>query len=92
MLREAGRLSTSIKIAQDAGLEPVVFLHYPPFCTGYRCEEIMEVLRSHGVRRCYFGHLHGRAAASAFEGEHDGIVFRLISCDHTGVAPVVVEK
>lgn len=92
MLREAGRLTTSIEAAQKEGLEPIVFLHYPPFCPGYRCDEIMEVLLSHGVRRCYFGHLHGKAAAGALEGEREGIVFRLISCDHTGFAPVVVEK
>lgn len=93
LLREAGRLETSITIAENAGLEPVVFLHYPPLCTGYRCDEIMEVLKAHSsVRRCYFGHLHGRAAATAFEGEYEGIDFRLISCDHTDFSPVIVEK
>jgi uncharacterized protein len=92
LTREACRLETSISIAESAGLEPVVFLHYPPFCAGYRCNEIMEVLENHSVRRCYFGHLHGRAAATAFEGEYDGIEFRLVSCDHTDFTPVIVEK
>jgi uncharacterized protein len=90
--REAGRLETSIKIAEIAGLEPVVFLHYPPICTGYRCDEIMDVLKAHNIRRCYFGHLHGRAAATAFEGDYEGTAFRLISCDHTGFAPVIIQK
>lgn len=92
LMREAARLETSISIAEKAGLEPVVFLHYPPFCVGYCCTEIMEVLKAHNVRRCYFGHLHGRAAATAFEGEHEGILFRLISCDHTGFAPIIVQN
>lgn len=92
LYREAGRLETSISIAEKAGLEPVVFLHYPPVCNGYCCNEIMDVLKAHNVRRCYFGHLHGRAAATAFEGEYEDIIFRLISCDHTGFAPVIVQK
>jgi uncharacterized protein len=92
LLREAGRLETSIKIAEASGLEPIVFLHYPPYCAGYCCIEIMDVLKAYHVRRCYFGHLHGRAASVAFEGEHDGINFRLISCDHTGFVPVIIQK
>lgn len=92
LLREAGRLETSISVAEKAGLEPIVFLHYPPVYNGYCCDEIMDVLKAHKVRRCYFGHLHGKAAATAFEGEYEGIVFRLISCDHTGFAPVIVQK
>ena len=30
LLREAGRLRTSIRAAKETGLQPVVFLHYPP--------------------------------------------------------------
>jgi predicted phosphohydrolase len=92
LLREVGRLETSIAIAEKAGVEPVVFLHYPPICAGYYCSEIMDVLKSHGVRRCYYGHLHGRATTTAIEGEHEGIIFRLISCDRTDFAPAIVEN
>jgi len=92
LLREVGRLETSIKKAEEASKEPLVFLHYPPICNGYCCEEIMNVLKEHNVKNCYFGHLHGRAADTAFEGEYDGIIFRLISCDHTHFAPVIVRN
>lgn len=91
LLREAGRLETSVSAAEKLGVEPVVFLHYPPFFGGAECPEIMGVLRRHGIRRCYYGHLHGRAAAGAVEGMWNGIRFRLIACDHTGFAPVRVE-
>ena len=30
LAREAGRLETSLCSAEAAGLEPIVFLHYPP--------------------------------------------------------------
>lgn len=92
LLREVGRLETSIKKAEEASKEPIVFLHYPPVSNGYCCEEIMNVLKEHNIKHCYFGHLHGRAASTAFEGEYDGIIFRLISCDHTHFSPVIVRN
>jgi predicted phosphohydrolase len=92
LMREVGRLETSIGKAEKAGVTPVVFLHYPPICGGYYCDEIMDVLKRHGVSRCYYGHLHGRATETAIEGTHEGIIFRLISCDHTAFAPVIVEN
>lgn len=91
LLREAGRLETSIAAAEREGVEPVVFLHYPPFYANTVCTEITDVLLRHHVRRCFYGHLHGRAAGGAFEGEWKGIAFRLIACDHTGFAPIPVE-
>lgn len=90
--REVGRLETSITIAEQQGLIPIVFLHYPPVYSGYCCQEIMNVLKSHNIKRCYFGHLHGKAQQNAFEGEYEGILFRLISCDHTNFYPIIVEK
>lgn len=90
--REVGRLDTSITLAEKAGLEPLVFLHYPPVTSSYRCEEIYDVLKAHNIKRVYFGHLHGKAAENALEGEYDGMILRLISCDHTGFSPVIIEK
>jgi uncharacterized protein len=92
LLREVGRLETSIQVAEKAGLEPVVFLHYPPVFSDYRCGEIIDTLLKHQVKRCYYGHLHGKACTTAFEGVYEGISFRLISCDHTGFSPIIVEK
>ena len=85
--REVGRLETSLN---SAALPPVVFLHYPPVFAGLRCEPILEVLRRHGVKECYYGHLHGAAHALAVEGEVDGITFRLISADRLDFAPYPV--
>ncbi|MBO5929059.1 MAG: metallophosphoesterase, partial [Clostridia bacterium] len=36
--REAARLKTSIDAAKKTGLEPVVFLHYPPIADGIVCK------------------------------------------------------
>ena len=59
LLREVGRLRMSIDAAVATGLPPVVFLHYPPVYADAVCEEMMGVLREKGIRRCYYGHIHG---------------------------------
>ncbi len=91
LLREAGRLRTSIQAAKRTGLEPVAFLHYPPVCGGQACEEIFSVLREEGIRRCYYGHLHGPGIRHAFQGEREGIRMKLISCDALAFCPLLVQ-
>lgn len=90
--REAGRLVASLDDAERQGLEPVVFLHYPPVYDGAECAEILEVLLSRGIRDCYFGHIHGSLAAKrAPDGEYRGIRMHLISCDYLGFMPILVK-
>lgn len=88
--REAERLRTSVRAAKETGLEPVAFLHYPPLFDGRVCEEMMDVLLSEGVRRCYYGHVHGAGIRQAFEGEWNGIYFRLTSCDALRFCPLLI--
>jgi uncharacterized protein len=91
LLREAGRLEASIAAAEKTGLEPVVFLHYPPVYSDFFCAEIVEVLQRHQIRRCYYGHLHGRSVASAVQGQVEGIDFRLVSADSLHFTPLLIE-
>ena len=73
-------------------LEPVVFLHYPPIYRDFKCEEILKVLAENKIKRCYYGHLHGKKSIShAFIGEYEGINFQLISGDAIGFNPVLVQ-
>ncbi len=88
--REAARLQTSLDAAVSTGLEPIVFLHYPPLFDGRGCEEILDVLRRSPVRRCYYGHVHGAGIRQAFEGEWQGITFRLTSCDALRFCPLLI--
>lgn len=82
VLREAGRLRASILAAKETGLEPVVFLHYPPLTLTQKCDEIYDVLTEQKIRRCFYGHLHSYSHTVAFTGESDGIDFSLISSDY----------
>lgn len=90
LLREAGRLRTSIRAAKETGLQPVVFLHYPPLYAGQQCPEILDVLREEGIDRCYYGHVHGNGIRLAVQGDVDGIFYRLISADALQFSPIHV--
>jgi len=83
--RELLRLETSLKAAGD--LSKMVFLHYPPRYKGYVCEPILELLERYGVRKCYYGHLHGASHGLAQEGLWDGVEYRLLSADRIGFEP-----
>lgn len=88
--REAMRLRASLQSAPDDGKERVVFLHYPPVYGNTRCEPILAVLREFGVKRCYYGHIHGSGAALAINEMRENIRFRLVSCDFNDFSPVLV--
>ena len=90
LAREVGRIRMSLEAAGDR--EKIVFLHYPPVTTGNACAPIVELLQQYGVQKCYYGHLHGAAARFAFEGEYQGIDFRLISADHLAFTPLFICK
>ena len=80
--REEGRLRASLENARESGCEPVVFLHYPPVYQGFVSESMIGLMRQYGVRRCFYGHLHGPACRQAVEGAYLGVDFALISADH----------
>lgn len=92
LLREAGRLRTSVAQAKELGGEPVVFLHYPPVSLTQTCDEIYDILVEEKIPRCYYGHLHGDAVNWAYNGERDGVRFGLISADHLGFCPKLISK
>ncbi len=90
--REVGRLQTAIAAAKETGKEPLVFLHYPPVTQREECAPIMDVLRESGVRRVYYAHLHGNVIPHAFQGERDGMIFRLVSADALHFCPLLLES
>ena len=86
--RELCRLEASLK---SAGEKPkMVFLHYPPRYKGYECPEILELLDRYGVRRCFYGHLHGGSHRLAMQGLWDGVDFRLVAADYLNFKPECV--
>ncbi|MBR5502226.1 MAG: metallophosphoesterase [Oscillospiraceae bacterium] len=87
-LRELGRLRMSLEEAKKLEAEEIIaFLHYPPLYQNFRCEEIISLLKEYGVTRCFYGHIHGPSIQYAFQGESDGIEFKLVSADSLRFVP-----
>jgi predicted phosphohydrolase len=91
--RNITRLENSLKSA-NAALEPIVFLHFPPIMMVngqiQTEDEILKLFRKFGVKRCYYGHLHGEDTRFAYTGEFDGVKYNLVSADFVQFMPVLV--
>lgn len=97
--REAIRLELSLgeavklrnRVLSETGIrkEILVFLHFPPDFRGYVCREIVEVLERFGIRRCYFGHIHGvyDIPARTVSGK---IAYTLTSADFLNFTPMPI--
>ncbi len=90
--REAQRLAHSLQCAhkKNADAEKIAFLHYPPLYPDGSFEEIINVMKQYGVKRCYYGHLHGASIRRAVQGVHDGIDYTLISADAISFSPLEI--
>ncbi len=90
--RELARLKLSLDAAvalQQNGhseKEILVFFHFPPCWSHFCCREMLELLSSYGIERCYFGHIHGTYEQSPVI-DRDGLVLRLISSDFLNFVP-----
>lgn len=89
LLREAGRLESSLKAATETGLPIITFLHYPPVYSDSVCNEILDVLKKYNIKKVYHGHIHGIGVNNAVK-EYEGIEFCITSCDLTDFTPVFV--
>ncbi|MCL2827784.1 MAG: metallophosphoesterase [Oscillospiraceae bacterium] len=83
--REIMRLEASLKAAGDR--EKLCFLHYPPRYRDYVCREIIDVMAAYGVKRCFYGHIHGSGFKHAVEGLVEGIVYKMVSADAVQFSP-----
>ncbi len=89
ILRECGRLETSIKQGIELGGTLKVFLHYP-FCYGdYVCDEIFEILKKYEIKEVYFGHIHGGGRNNIIT-EYKGITLYPLSCDLINFVPKLI--
>ncbi len=91
--RELLRLEASLNAARQTAAERIYcFLHYPPLYQGYRCDEILDIMKRYGVARCYYGHLHSHSQRLAVQGVQEGIDFRLIAADYMNFRPALIEE
>lgn len=92
--REAERLRTSIlkakELADPEGLELLTFLHYPPAYGSVKCERICEVLHEYGIKKVWYGHLHG-AKKDKLVYQTAGADLTLVSADWLDFKPLKIK-
>lgn len=94
--REVERIKHSVECGRALSCdgrerELLMFLHFPAIFKGYMCDEIIMELYRAGVKRCYYGHIHGNYSALPIINYAD-IDFHLISADYVLFKPQKIEK
>ena len=69
--------------------EIVAFFHFPPVWSEFKNSKIIDMLVEYGIKRCYFGHIHGNYNISA-SFTSDNVEMRLISADYLNFIPLFV--
>lgn len=94
--REAQRMGASLKLAgllqrDNPEKEIIAFTHFPLVFMGRALDGIVSVLKEHGVRRLYYGHIHG-----VYTHEpsfiYEGISMNLISADFLNFVPMHIPR
>ncbi|QUW00828.1 metallophosphoesterase [Chloracidobacterium sp. MS 40/45] len=89
-LREVGRLRLGLEAARQRRSEfdkLVVILHYPPLNARHEPSGFTELLAEYDVDWCVYGHLHGPAIATAFNGQLGRTRLQLVSADSLDFTP-----
>lgn len=92
--REAERLKMSLDAA-PSGSEILCFMHYPPFNAAFRKSLFTELLEKYGVKKCFYGHLHGPSRRMSLNGklpEGGECEYKLVSADQLGFKPWFIEE
>ncbi len=96
--REGRRLELSIqdgfnRYGKDK--EFIAVIHYPPLTKQMiaRKEDSIytKMFKRYGIKKCLYAHLHSYAHQEAFEGEIDGIEYKLVSSDYLKFDPYEVK-
>ncbi|MBQ8302048.1 MAG: metallophosphoesterase [Clostridia bacterium] len=93
--RENLRLRASLEAAKklkegSPEKEIIVFMHFPPFWNGKASDGLIELLKEYGIRRVYFGHIHGNYTVPP-SFVYEEIEMNIISADYLKFIPQVVK-
>lgn len=81
---ECGKTMESGKTTFD---RIIVAMHYPPFDNKGKPSEFVDIMVDYGVSLCVYGHLHGEACKTAFQGNYNDIEYKLVSADFLEFTP-----
>lgn len=82
--RELMRMRLSLETARRRSPEGrlIALCHYPPTDAAGRVSPMTELFDAHGASDVVYGHLHGQALQSAFEGTVGSVRYHCVSCDY----------
>ncbi len=86
LIRLRMSLDDAVRLRGDSDKEILLFLHFPPLWSDFRCEEILELLNEYNIRHCFFGHIHSNYTSPASFSDGN-IEFKLISADFLDFIP-----
>lgn len=88
-LRECMRLRMSLDqaVKLSKGEPVIVMMHFPPLFADGAATAFTDILEQYPINHVVYGHLHGHGIKIAFEGERNGIMYHLVSCDALGFRP-----
>ena len=92
--RETQRLKLSLEAAMRIketapNKEIIVFMHFPPFWSGKESEPIIELLLGYGIKRVYYGHIHGNYTVEPHFTYKD-MEMSIISADYLSFLPKII--
>lgn len=81
--RETLRLDMALREAEKIAADrPIlVMMHFPPLFETQRDTPFTRVIGQYPVSQVIYGHLHGAGIRAGFCGTHEGVRYRLTSCD-----------
>ena len=69
--------------------EILVFLHFPPLWGDFINEPFLATMEEYGVKRVFFGHIHGNYTAQK-EQRHGNLTLSLIASDFLDFIPHII--
>ena len=91
--REVIRAELSFKAAvaldPDGKYEKVAFFHFPPVCKDFVSHDLIGLMRSYCIERCYYGHLHNSYDIPR-SFDYEGIKMNIVSSDYLSFIPLKI--
>jgi len=69
--------------------EILVFMHFPPFWNGKESEPIINLLAEYGIKRIFYGHIHGNYTVAP-EFLYKDIRMCIVSADYLNFTPKII--
>ncbi len=93
--RESLRLTASLKEAvklkeHSPEKEITVFMHFPPYWNGKASEELIGILKEYGIKKLYYGHIHGNYTVPG-TFVYEDIEMTIVSADYLKFIPKIVK-